>query len=79
MQVLVHSDELSSCDNTLRLVCFRSYVCAQAKVLYDFTAEPGNNELTVKEGESVTITNQVRTHQHSLQHFPSVFIQPVSM
>uniref|UniRef100_A0A674PED7 Sorting nexin n=1 Tax=Takifugu rubripes TaxID=31033 RepID=A0A674PED7_TAKRU len=29
-----------------------------AQVLYDFTAEPGNNELTVKEGETVTITNQ---------------------
>lgn len=31
----------------------------KAQVLYDFTAEPGNNELTVKEGETVTITNQV--------------------
>ncbi|XP_041831692.1 sorting nexin-9b isoform X1 [Melanotaenia boesemani] len=30
----------------------------KAQVLYDFTAEPGNNELTVKEGETVTITNQ---------------------
>ncbi|XP_061668378.1 sorting nexin-9b isoform X2 [Syngnathoides biaculeatus] len=29
-----------------------------AQVLYDFTAEPGNNELTVKEGETVTVTNQ---------------------
>uniref|UniRef100_A0A673CA67 Sorting nexin n=1 Tax=Sphaeramia orbicularis TaxID=375764 RepID=A0A673CA67_9TELE len=29
----------------------------QAQVLYDFTAEPGNNELTVKEGETITITN----------------------
>uniref|UniRef100_A0A4W3JYL5 Sorting nexin 9 n=1 Tax=Callorhinchus milii TaxID=7868 RepID=A0A4W3JYL5_CALMI len=28
-----------------------------AKVLYDFTAEPGNNELTVKEGELITIVN----------------------
>lgn len=37
----------------------------QAKVLYDFTAEPGNNELTVKEGETVTITNQVNLYQHS--------------
>uniref|UniRef100_A0A3P8YCL8 Sorting nexin n=1 Tax=Esox lucius TaxID=8010 RepID=A0A3P8YCL8_ESOLU len=32
--------------------------CSQAKVLYDFTAEPGNNELTVREGETITITNQ---------------------
>ncbi|XP_066554173.1 sorting nexin-9b isoform X2 [Amia ocellicauda] len=31
---------------------------SKAQVLYDFTAEPGNNELTVKEGETVTITNQ---------------------
>ncbi|XP_048829953.1 sorting nexin-9-like isoform X1 [Brienomyrus brachyistius] len=30
----------------------------KALVLYDFTAEPGNNELTIKEGETVTITNQ---------------------
>uniref|UniRef100_A0A4W5NPQ5 Sorting nexin n=1 Tax=Hucho hucho TaxID=62062 RepID=A0A4W5NPQ5_9TELE len=29
-----------------------------AQVLYDFTAEPGNNELTVREGETITITNQ---------------------
>ncbi|KAG7316366.1 hypothetical protein KOW79_019907 [Hemibagrus wyckioides] len=29
-----------------------------AKVLYDFTAEPGNNELSVREGETLTITNQ---------------------
>lgn len=34
-------------------------VFAKAQVLYDFIAEPGNNELTVKEGETVTITNQV--------------------
>uniref|UniRef100_A0A4W3JNA7 Sorting nexin 9 n=1 Tax=Callorhinchus milii TaxID=7868 RepID=A0A4W3JNA7_CALMI len=32
----------------------------KAKVLYDFTAEPGNNELTVKEGELITIVNWVR-------------------
>ncbi|KAJ8009681.1 hypothetical protein DPEC_G00094040 [Dallia pectoralis] len=31
----------------------------KAQVLYDFTAEPGNNELTVREGETITITNQV--------------------
>ncbi|XP_072217916.1 sorting nexin-9b isoform X1 [Leuresthes tenuis] len=30
----------------------------KAQVLYDFSAEPGNNELTVKEGETITITNQ---------------------
>ena len=34
-------------------------VSPQAQVLYDFTAEAGNNELTVREGETVTITNQV--------------------
>ncbi|XP_075905681.1 sorting nexin-9b isoform X2 [Nelusetta ayraudi] len=28
------------------------------QVLYDFSAEPGNNELTVTKGETVTITNQ---------------------
>uniref|UniRef100_A0A7N6BU60 PX domain-containing protein n=1 Tax=Anabas testudineus TaxID=64144 RepID=A0A7N6BU60_ANATE len=30
----------------------------KAKVLYDFTAEPGNNELTVIEGETLNVTNQ---------------------
>lgn len=28
--------------------------------MYDFAAEPGNNELTVSEGEIITITNPVR-------------------
>lgn len=42
------------------IICvFLSLLCVKAQVLYDFTAEPGNNELTVKEGETVTITNQV--------------------
>ncbi|KAI7804531.1 sorting nexin-9a [Triplophysa rosa] len=31
----------------------------KAQVLYDFTAEPGNNELTVQEGEILTVTNQI--------------------
>ncbi|XP_041821826.1 sorting nexin-9-like isoform X2 [Chelmon rostratus] len=30
----------------------------KAQVLYDFTAEPGNNELSVTEGETVTVLNQ---------------------
>ncbi|XP_067439360.1 sorting nexin-9-like isoform X2 [Thunnus thynnus] len=30
----------------------------KAQVLYDFTAETGNNELTVREGETVTVVNQ---------------------
>ncbi|XP_030578018.1 sorting nexin-9b isoform X1 [Archocentrus centrarchus] len=30
----------------------------KAQVLYNFTAEPGNNELSVTEGETITITNQ---------------------
>lgn len=38
---------------------FLLLVFVKAQVLYDFTAEPGNNELTVKEGETVTVTNQV--------------------
>uniref|UniRef100_A0A671NC60 Sorting nexin-9-like n=1 Tax=Sinocyclocheilus anshuiensis TaxID=1608454 RepID=A0A671NC60_9TELE len=29
-----------------------------AQVLYDFAAEPGNNELSIREGETITITNQ---------------------
>ncbi|XP_039548414.1 sorting nexin-9b isoform X4 [Pimephales promelas] len=31
---------------------------SKAQVLYDFSAEPGNNELSVREGETITITNQ---------------------
>uniref|UniRef100_A0A668AQ93 Sorting nexin 9 n=1 Tax=Myripristis murdjan TaxID=586833 RepID=A0A668AQ93_9TELE len=38
--------------------CERHIQNSFAQVLYDFTAEPGNNELTVKEGETITITNQ---------------------
>uniref|UniRef100_A0AAR2KRX7 Sorting nexin n=1 Tax=Pygocentrus nattereri TaxID=42514 RepID=A0AAR2KRX7_PYGNA len=30
----------------------------QAQVLYSFTAEPGNNELSVQEGETLTLLNQ---------------------
>ncbi|XP_039979060.1 sorting nexin-9-like isoform X2 [Xiphias gladius] len=30
----------------------------KAQVLYDFTAEPGNNELSVREGETVTVLYQ---------------------
>ncbi|XP_063079465.1 sorting nexin-9b isoform X2 [Engraulis encrasicolus] len=33
-------------------------MATKGKVLYDFTAEPGNNELSVREGETVTVTNQ---------------------
>uniref|UniRef100_A0A673HW82 Sorting nexin n=1 Tax=Sinocyclocheilus rhinocerous TaxID=307959 RepID=A0A673HW82_9TELE len=33
-------------------------LATSAQVLYDFTAEPGNNELSVREGETITITNQ---------------------
>uniref|UniRef100_A0A671YYM4 Sorting nexin 9a n=1 Tax=Sparus aurata TaxID=8175 RepID=A0A671YYM4_SPAAU len=33
-------------------------VVLQAEVLYDFTAEPGNNELSVRRGETVTVLDQ---------------------
>ncbi|XP_035764100.1 sorting nexin-9-like [Neolamprologus brichardi] len=33
-------------------------MAAQALVLYNFTAEPGNNELSVREGETITVTDQ---------------------
>ncbi|KAL6486543.1 hypothetical protein MHYP_G00059350 [Metynnis hypsauchen] len=33
-------------------------MATKAQVLYDFIAEPGNNELSVREGETITITNQ---------------------
>ncbi|XP_027011183.1 sorting nexin-9b isoform X2 [Tachysurus fulvidraco] len=33
-------------------------MATKAQVLYDFAAEPGNNELSVREGETITITNQ---------------------
>ncbi|OXB83726.1 UNVERIFIED_CONTAM: hypothetical protein H355_013081 [Colinus virginianus] len=34
-------------------------MATKARVMYDFAAEPGNNELTVSEGEIITITNPV--------------------
>lgn len=49
--------------------------CVQAQVLYDFIAEPGNNELTVKEGETVTITNQVNLYQHSSTFMSALYPQ----
>nr|XP_020474771.1 sorting nexin-9-like [Monopterus albus] len=33
-------------------------MAVKAQVLYDFTAEPGNNELSVREGETVTVLDQ---------------------
>ncbi|KAL7873582.1 hypothetical protein AOLI_G00126530 [Acnodon oligacanthus] len=33
-------------------------MAVKAQVLYDFTAEPGNNELSVREGETLTLLNQ---------------------
>lgn len=35
-------------------------MATKAWVMYDFAAEPGNNKLTVNEGEIITITNPVR-------------------
>ena len=32
-------------------------MATKAWVMYDFAAEPGNNELTVNEGEIITVTN----------------------
>ncbi|XP_066532970.1 sorting nexin-9b isoform X2 [Hoplias malabaricus] len=33
-------------------------MAVKGQVLYDFIAEPGNNELSVREGETITVTNQ---------------------
>ncbi|KAM9798644.1 sorting nexin-9b [Neosynchiropus ocellatus] len=33
-------------------------MAVKAQVLYDFTAEPGTNELSVKEGQTITVTSQ---------------------
>ncbi|XP_056444465.1 sorting nexin-9-like [Gadus chalcogrammus] len=33
-------------------------MAAKVQVLYDFEAEPGNNELTVREGETLSVLNQ---------------------
>uniref|UniRef100_A0A8C5HGM2 PX domain-containing protein n=1 Tax=Gouania willdenowi TaxID=441366 RepID=A0A8C5HGM2_GOUWI len=37
-----------------------STIRTNARVLYEFTAEAGNNELSVKEGETLTVTNKVK-------------------
>ncbi|XP_042370196.1 sorting nexin-9-like, partial [Plectropomus leopardus] len=36
----------------------RTLCVSQAEVLYDFTAVPGNNELTVRQGETVSVLDQ---------------------
>ncbi|XP_074520540.1 sorting nexin-9-like isoform X2 [Halichoeres trimaculatus] len=33
-------------------------MAVQAQVLYDFTAEPGHNELTVRQGDTITVLDQ---------------------
>lgn len=57
----------SVCQTCSELCCvfFFFLDCVQVQVLYDFTAEAGNNELTVKEGETLTITNQVNLYHHT--------------
>uniref|UniRef100_A0A671R871 Sorting nexin-9-like n=1 Tax=Sinocyclocheilus anshuiensis TaxID=1608454 RepID=A0A671R871_9TELE len=40
------------------IISFGTCVHSLAQVLYDFTAEPGNNELTVQEGEILTLVFQ---------------------
>ena len=59
IHVHVNVDVLSS---KKFFLCVFSHGYVQAQVLYDFSAEPGNNELTVKEGETITITNQVKMY-----------------
>ncbi|XP_064269494.1 sorting nexin-9 isoform X2 [Passer domesticus] len=41
----------------LKKVWYHGSSSLMARVMYDFAAEPGNNELTVSEGEIITITN----------------------
>lgn len=58
-------------------MCF-IYAClisTQAQVLYDFAAEPGNNELSIREGETITITNQVSLfYFHNVLKHPSLHV-----
>uniref|UniRef100_A0A671NFM3 Sorting nexin n=1 Tax=Sinocyclocheilus anshuiensis TaxID=1608454 RepID=A0A671NFM3_9TELE len=42
----------------MHVFTYACLVSTQAQVLYDFAAEPGNNELSIREGETITITNQ---------------------
>lgn len=53
------------CSSIIIKYCMFILDCVQAQVLYDFSAEVGNNELTVKEGETLTITNKVNLYQHA--------------
>ena len=59
------------------------FIVLQAEVLYDFTAEPGNNELSVRRGETVTVLDQVHTthtqkhthtHTHTHMHAHNIYI-----
>ncbi|XP_015256886.1 PREDICTED: sorting nexin-9-like [Cyprinodon variegatus] len=45
-------------------------MAVKALVLYDFTAEPGNNELSVREGETVTVIDQVNPVCCYVHRFP---------
>lgn len=58
--------ELKGCWFFTKFIFVTSFLfySQQARVMYDFAAEPGNNELTVKEGEIITITNPVRELLH---------------
>ena len=40
----------------------------QAKVLYDFDGVNENGELTIREGQVVTVLNQVSPFRHSQRH-----------
>ncbi|KAM8952954.1 sorting nexin-9 [Pelodytes ibericus] len=55
--ISTHDDDPIDAENFVSEACFiaRGFM---ARVLYEFVAEPGNNELTVREGDIVTITNK---------------------
>lgn len=58
--------------SVMKLTGLVTGVCLfQAQVLYDFTAEPGNNELSVRQGEAVTVLDQVHTDEVIYQKYNS--------
>lgn len=48
----------------------------QAVVLYDFTAEPGNNELSVREGETIAVVDQVNAGVYTAHSTPPACLSP---
>ena len=59
------------------LTTYDMYTHTQARVLYDFDGDEENGELTIKEGDDLTILNQVSSnHTYSTDSNMSQSLHP---